>query len=565
MREFQKNYLGFGRSLLLVGLVLIVFFVGILFGLVIANWKPSQPSQSDIVFVTGTPSEAPIAIEKLEETMSKGTATATLCPIPSGNWRAYTIQAGDTLSGLAVEAGISQERLSQVNCISSANLTIGQILYLPILPTPTPCNPSRPSNWTLYTVKEGDTIFDLAANRGITSEYISQVNCLVTSDIAAGQQLFIPALPTPTPCFVSPPSNWEIYAIKEDDTLFSLGVQRGITVEEVIQINCLSSTDIAVGQQIYLPSLPTPTPTSLPVSPPTSVPQLLSQDPNLQTTAQQTLSASGSLDQTLQPAPVNLPPSRLNKSTNLQPVRFAAFKPNQIVSPCQKEANEAWIDPVGLNRHSIRLGEPYEVFPGQRIYNFACNFPATSTLTPTLLSAWITHEKGDSQQLSEGLYFDLNRGVSLLPAVNGVVIWNITCDLPQGEYTLTIQYEDPASPDTVLEKKVSFKLKDPFIGEVLVTPEAGPVGTRFSIHYCGYKSDDPLPVTLYRKELSGVNRGWHQIDTWTVYPTGEIGESGLGRARETLWSLDGDPIGQYVVAVGSRENHSGHDFFWLFE
>ncbi len=56
---------------------------------------------------------------------------ATACPLPAG-WIEYTVQAGDTISELALRASTTVDKLLVANCLVNANvLDVGQKLYLP--------------------------------------------------------------------------------------------------------------------------------------------------------------------------------------------------------------------------------------------------------------------------------------------------------------------------------------------------------------------------------------------------------------------------------------------------
>lgn len=64
-------------------------------------------------------------------------------------------------------------------------------------PTPT-CTPSRPSDWVLYTVQLGDTLSTLAVPRGTTVERIQEVNCIEGTVISTGQRILLPRSPFST-------------------------------------------------------------------------------------------------------------------------------------------------------------------------------------------------------------------------------------------------------------------------------------------------------------------------------------------------------------------------------
>jgi LysM repeat protein len=70
--------------------------------------------------------------------------------------------------------------------------------------------------------------------------------------------------PSPTATVCTPYYHWPIYFIQRGDTLYSISLKTGSSVEELIRANCLSGTVIVVGQSLYVPRLPTAIPTDTP-------------------------------------------------------------------------------------------------------------------------------------------------------------------------------------------------------------------------------------------------------------------------------------------------------------
>lgn len=151
--------------------------------------------------------------------------------------------------------------------VSTAVVTPGATA-VPLLPV---CG-DIPAGWVPYVVRPGDSYFFLAANSGATITEIIQANCLDANVLLSGIQIYLPAQPPVRPV-CGPPATWVRYIVQPGDTLFSLAQQRGTTVYAVLQANCLSSSYLLAGRQIYLPPLPatvTPLPseTPLPTAPP---------------------------------------------------------------------------------------------------------------------------------------------------------------------------------------------------------------------------------------------------------------------------------------------------------
>ena len=97
----------------------------------VATARLIGPGGQPAFAIAQTLSAAPPAIT-LAPTIAP-TATALPC-VPRTDWTTtYTIVSGDTLSGIALRAGITTATLTQGNCIDSANpIYGGQVLHVPI-------------------------------------------------------------------------------------------------------------------------------------------------------------------------------------------------------------------------------------------------------------------------------------------------------------------------------------------------------------------------------------------------------------------------------------------------
>ncbi|MEJ2750124.1 MAG: LysM peptidoglycan-binding domain-containing protein, partial [Anaerolineae bacterium] len=60
-----------------------------------------------------------------------------------------------------------------------------------------------------------------------------------------------------------------VYTVKQGDFLFNLAIATGTTVENLQAVNCLTETGLGVGQRLWLPVLP---PTATPTPAPTNTP-----------------------------------------------------------------------------------------------------------------------------------------------------------------------------------------------------------------------------------------------------------------------------------------------------
>lgn len=76
------------------------------------------------------------------------------------------------------------------------------------------------------------------------------------------------SLPTTPPCEVQ--AGWVPYIVRAGETLFQIGLRYGLTVDALQRGSCLASTQLEAGQVIYVPLVDPPPPTSAPG--PTNIP-----------------------------------------------------------------------------------------------------------------------------------------------------------------------------------------------------------------------------------------------------------------------------------------------------
>ena len=154
-----------------------------------------------------------------------------------------------------------------------------------IPPSPTSSCP-MPSGWVIITIGPGYTLNSLAQLYNITPETLAEANCLIISKLTPGTTLYVPgplptstpnrpSIPTPSPVHCGAPQGWVLYTVQQGDTLYSIGVARGVNVAQLQAANCMgNSTIIKIGQRIYVPNVPTVIPSSTATATPTPTPTL---------------------------------------------------------------------------------------------------------------------------------------------------------------------------------------------------------------------------------------------------------------------------------------------------
>jgi beta-lactamase class A len=114
----------------------------------------------------------------------------------------YMVQPGDTLSAIAAATGIPVDKLVSLNAIKDPNMIIaGQSLSIAPTPSsggsvaasPTSSTAADAATAAQYTVKSGDTLWDIAQSNGVSVQDLVQANNLTNADqLTLGQVLRLP-------------------------------------------------------------------------------------------------------------------------------------------------------------------------------------------------------------------------------------------------------------------------------------------------------------------------------------------------------------------------------------
>lgn len=91
-----------------------------------------------------------------------------------------------------------------------------------------------------YVVKEGDTMDSIAAQYGLITDQIRWSNGLKTTDVSVGDTLYLPSKPG------------IVYTVKSGDTIESIVSKYGSSVEEIIHLNDIEVSGITEGLRILI-------------------------------------------------------------------------------------------------------------------------------------------------------------------------------------------------------------------------------------------------------------------------------------------------------------------------
>jgi len=101
-----------------------------------------------------------------------------------------------------------------------------------------------------YTVKNGDTLGEIALRHGVSTAELRSANHLSGDLIRVGQKLRLPSEASAPTQSLAPRS---VHIVKRGDTLGSIALSHGTSVSELKRANNLSSDLIRVGQKLDVP------------------------------------------------------------------------------------------------------------------------------------------------------------------------------------------------------------------------------------------------------------------------------------------------------------------------
>lgn len=149
----------------------------------------------------------------------------------------YIVKKGDSLYSIARKYGTTVAELRELNNLGTNNLSIGQVLMLPVV------EDEDLSDEVIYVVKSGDTLYSIAKKYGISVDELKRLNGLTNNNLALGQSLK-----------VSDSGEYVIYKVVSGDTLYSIAKRYGVSVDELKKFNNFNDNNLSIEQIVKIPS-----------------------------------------------------------------------------------------------------------------------------------------------------------------------------------------------------------------------------------------------------------------------------------------------------------------------
>ncbi len=198
----------------------------------------TPPIQAAASAVVAQPTALETSSER-HEPSREASWTTTEARTPEAPTRVvYTVRRGDALSEIAQKYGVSVADIKRWNNLTNNTIRVGQelVLYLS-----EPVAPER----VVYTVRRGDTLSEIAQRFGVSVTDIKRWNNLAGNTIQIGQRLTIYPEAGNT-------QGYTIYHVRPGDTLSEIARRFGVSVRDIQRWNGLRSGRIYPGQRLKI-------------------------------------------------------------------------------------------------------------------------------------------------------------------------------------------------------------------------------------------------------------------------------------------------------------------------
>lgn len=160
------------------------------------------------------------------------------------NNKTYTVKKGDTLYGISKQFNTSAQKIRELNNLKNDNIVPSQVLII------SENNGTNPNECVIYTVKKGDSLYEIAKKYNTSVDAIKRYNNLTTNNLSIGQKIRIPCNiedkdDTVMPKYIS-------YTVKAGDNLYNIAKKYNTTVDKIKRDNNLQSNNLTIGKILLI-------------------------------------------------------------------------------------------------------------------------------------------------------------------------------------------------------------------------------------------------------------------------------------------------------------------------
>ena len=107
----------------------------------------------------------------------------------------------------------------------------------------------------IYVVQSGDSLYSIAQKLGVSLQDLIEINDLTNTNLSIGQELIIPEKDViVVPPTITPDNNQNTYTVSSGDSLYSIARRFNTTVDEIKRLNNLTNNNLSIGQVLRIPS-----------------------------------------------------------------------------------------------------------------------------------------------------------------------------------------------------------------------------------------------------------------------------------------------------------------------
>ncbi len=183
--------------------------------------------------------------------------------VETRNGKKYIIHQVDpkeTLFAISRRYNVSVEAITNENPGSLEGISIGQELTIPVVTSDISSDIS--SDQVSHFVDIGETLYSISKKYAVSVDDLKRWNNLTSNELNVGQQLNVQVSPIDdkTPLIVLKQSttttpvdvNSQYHIVEEQQTLFFISHEYGVTIEELQIWNQLDGTSISIGQRLIV-------------------------------------------------------------------------------------------------------------------------------------------------------------------------------------------------------------------------------------------------------------------------------------------------------------------------
>lgn len=163
----------------------------------------------------------------------------------------HTVQKGETLFSIAKQYEVNVEQIKEWNNIEASELSVGKSLII------RPAG-DNPEDGKIHTVEKQETLFSISKMYNVSIAEIKSWNNLSSNNLSLGQNLtiFPSAAKAQQQSIVVDEETQKntYYTVKSGDSLYRIAQTHDMSIDEIKELNGLTSNTIRVGQELTVKS-----------------------------------------------------------------------------------------------------------------------------------------------------------------------------------------------------------------------------------------------------------------------------------------------------------------------